>query len=261
MCRCKIKLKQVNKKPIKLKYMHELMQGMIYQMPSKETSKRLHERGIRSLLDTRRLFKEVAFSTLRAPRYEILNDGKEIRFNDDVFFYLASPDEEILRELVEKIAFSPEIKIGDARFIPIIDTRGDVLENCMLDIDVDVFDNEKTVLDCFTITPIVVSDSFRDKDGRQKTKFYYPDKKAFYEKVTNNLKNKFSAYYKTNDLSKFHFNIACYNFKLKGVYYKNTLLIGSEGNFRLETNYETAKVINAFGLGAKNAQGLGQVMF
>lgn len=261
MGRCKVKLKQINKESIKLKYMHELMQGMIYQIPSQETSRQLHEKGIRSLIDERRLFKEIAFSTLRAPQYEILNKGREIRFNDNVFFYLASPNETILKELLEEIVFSPKIRIGNAFFIPLNNTNGDLLENSLVEIDKGIFKEGSTFLEGVTITPIIISDSFIDSNNRQKVRHYSPNDIEFYKKITNNLKNKFSAYYKTTDLSNFCFNIKFHNHKLKGINYKRTLFIGTEGNFRIETNYETAKVINDFGLGVKNAQGFGQIIF
>lgn len=247
----KIILKQTNKEFIPLDSLHHLLQASILSIQPKDISERVHEGGIRSVIDPKRKFKEISFSSLIGNNYEIKN--KKIRFKDDVTIYISSNDANLLNKVVSNV-FLRTLYIGNAEF------SANIQQSKPSYILAEFKEVETIEVIGSTVSPIVLRDIFKGKNGKNQVKFFFPGDELFNQKIIGNLKNKFSAVYQTEDLTDFKFEIEPIFTKIKNTKYKNSLYAGTCGNFRIISNYKTLKVVESLGLGSKNAQGFGQIL-
>lgn len=245
----KIILKQKNNEFIELSNIHHFLQSAILGIQPMDISKRLHEGGIRSVINPKRVFKEISFSGLIGTDFEIKN--KRIRFKGEVTLYVSSPNKELLSEVVNNI-YLRTLYVGRGEF--------NVNDIQIFDIGQECEELESMDVLVSTLSPIVLRDVYKNSNNRSESVFYFPEDEEFNDKLIGNLKNKFSATYQTDDLSDFKFEIEPIFTKVKVTNYKNSLYAGTVGNFRVISNYKTLKVVNGLGLGGKNAQGFGQVM-
>jgi CRISPR-associated endoribonuclease Cas6 len=193
-------------------------------------------------------YKHFTFSYLMTKKR--MNTDKGILVKDnEIYFFISSPDSRFLKTLVEGMLASPEIKIKNIKGVI---SEMKILQQPELD----------GKIRFRTLSPIVIKKSVgvRKFEGKKKIEWInlYPKDEEFSERLINNLKSRFSDYY-GKDASDKHLNIKILNFKPKKHRIVNTYHRCALCDMIVEGDKELIKYGYEAGLGEKNAMGFGMV--
>ncbi|MEN3039127.1 MAG: CRISPR-associated endoribonuclease Cas6, partial [Candidatus Kryptonium sp.] len=169
---------------IPINYQHYLSSSIynFLKINNKEFATLLHD-GMH--ISTNKKFKFFTFSWLQIPKRKIIDSKIEI-LSSEFFWYISSPWEEFLTNLLNGLLKEGSLRIGDKSFeIRQIETISDFDKLSSLN---------KLKFKC--LSPIVVTT--KKQLGNQLTKYYYKptdDKLEISEKIRQNLINKYKSFY------------------------------------------------------------------
>jgi CRISPR-associated endoribonuclease Cas6 len=218
-----------------LSYNH-LVQASIYSNISPELSKFLHDKGF---IYGKRHFKFFTFSRLMG-KYQLKH--KTIQFNENIHFYVSSPLKKFMNDLANSIMQKGYFKLGNYK-----------LEVVSIKVhDEPVISNKVNIK---MLSPVTVYSTLLTPDGRKKTYYYSPFEKEFQKLIDDNLKKKYFIFFH----KKLKSDIIIKPLKVREtiIMYKNFLIKGWVGTFRLEGPKKALKLAYDAGLGSKNSQGFG----
>jgi CRISPR-associated endoribonuclease Cas6 len=233
--RIKVELES-NKTYLKFVYKYQ-MQGVIYDLLSDKFNE-LHDKGI---YYNKKNFKPFNFSDIFTKKYEIKEDG--LILSNESWFYFSSPFKDITDEFANKLIEKGEIRIGNNLFN--IKSIKIILYNL----------ESKNLFKC--LSPITVYNTAKI-NNKIKTIYYKPNDREFKELVENNIKNKSRIL----DISIDRLEFLPEKFSIKNekiINYKNTIIKGWTGIYRINANEEIKKMIMDWGIGTKNSQGFGMM--
>jgi CRISPR-associated endoribonuclease Cas6 len=222
---------------------NRIVQAMIYNNVSKELSDFLHNQGF--VIEGRQ-FKLFTFSRLHG---KFVMRGRRIKFVSPITLTVASPVEKFLRELAEGMMRNDNLNIYGRKLTL---TSVAVLPDLQ---DVD-FSEEVTIK---MLSPVVAYNTVR-KGNSSRTIYFSPWDEWFSELIRMNLERKYQLIYGER-LQDADIRIEPIGPKderyCKVLDYKNTVIKGWNGIYKLKGNRELIKVAYDTGLGSKNSQGFG----
>lgn len=230
--------------PINYNY---LVQAMIYKNISERLADFLHARGF---VYEKRQFKLFTFSKLFG-EYRIKKRGPKettIDFFSGFYFYLSSSYEEILQEFANRMVSGTTLILGNQQ---IYTSSVEVMLP-------PVFRNGVTTIKM--LSPMTMRSTLQKKDGTKKTYYYSPLEKEFSSLVQKNILKKYYSFTGCHpenpglEISPLYFSEKR-NSHL--VLYKDFVIEGYSGIFRLKGNAELKQFAYDVGLGERNSQGFG----
>lgn len=226
---------------IPIQYNH-LVQAMIYASWNDEMASFIHDHGF--LLE-KRAFRFFTFSRLAGP-YQ--REGDRLRFTGPVTLQVASPIQALLEELAASMLQKGTVRLGPS------DLR---VESVELRPTPEVI--APVTVRC--LSPVTVYQTLYDQQGRAKTYYYAPTEREFAAQCSANAQRKLRAFGGTlaEDavLTVEPVGIRAHHQAI--VKYKETVIKGWSGWFRLGGSPELIRLVLDAGLGAKNSQGFGML--
>ncbi len=222
-----------------LHYNH-ILQATIYNIIDSKLSDFLHNEGFG---DSRK-FKMFTFSRLFG-KFDIKTKPGYIVFDKEVNITIASPYGKFCQSFANGI-IKNKIKMADNEL--------EVVETNLTPIEVN---EEEIVVE--THSPIVTYSTLTKQDGSKYTVYFEPKEKEFAKQIDENIKKKYEAFFgrkwegdslKIEPLSKTKQHI---------INYKDFIIKGYSGIFKLSGPKELIKLGLEAGLGAKNSMGFGCV--
>jgi len=212
------------------------IQATIYNNISPELSKFLHDKGFTY---GKRHFKFFTFSRLMG-EYQLRN--KIIQFNGNIHFYVSSPLKKFMNDLANSIMQKGYFKLG----------------NNNLEVEsIKVYDNSviSNTINIKMLSPVTVYSTLLTPDGRKKTYYYSPFENEFQKLIDDNIKKKYFIFFH----KKLKSDLIIKPLKVREtiIMYKNFLIKGWMGTFRLQGPKKALKLAYDAGLGSKNSQGFG----
>ncbi len=223
--------------PIGYNYM---VQAMIYNQLDEEVADFLHEEGFRKGKRSYRLF---TFSRLRG-NYELDRRNGQIKFNGPVKLVVSSPYSEFSNSIGHSILSSKTIRIGSNE-----------LEVKELAVEKETVNNNEIKIK--TMSPVTTYSTLFRRDGRKFTHYFNPREDEFSNIISNNLKNKYKAFYMKEPPEKNVEIKPIGRSKMSIVNYKGFIIKGYMGQFYMRGPKELLQMGVDAGIGGKNSQGLG----
>ena len=218
-----------------LHYNH-LVQGWIYKSISRNLSRFLHDSGF---IIGKRKFKLFVFSRLLG-RFRVFNEF--ICFNGPVWLYIGSPLGRFMKDFANGLFQSGFARLGTEslriREIAILEEPELGKENYIR-----------------MLSPITIYSTLLTPDGRRKTYYYSPMEKEFKDLLNRNALKKYQLLY--GKTLKSHLHVEPIKVKESIVIYKDTVVKGWMGHFKLRGPKTLVKVVYDAGLGSKNSEGFG----
>ncbi len=210
------------------------IQSFIYSCLSNSLALKYHEHEKNY---KNRIYKFFNFSNIIGS-YHIEN--KCIKFLGKSKFYISSMDKDFIYEIYKSIYENKILVLYGKSFV--IDDIKVIYEHFV-----------DGVITYKCISPVTVYSTLNNK-----TIFYNPNDEIFKEKIIENIKRKYYAYFN----EEYNLFINVYNFKKvkKGIfYYKNMSLEGYEFEVKINTTKKVHELIKNCGLGSKNSAGFGMI--
>jgi CRISPR-associated endoribonuclease Cas6 len=231
--------------PIQLPiHYNHLVQGLIYKsMENPFLRKYLHEHGFPF---EKRRFKLFTFSRLMGQKARFHQKKRELTLTPPLHLLICSPIPFILQELGTGLLRQGRIRLGRIQ-----------LEVSQIDINKPKVKQESIAIRMFS--PLTVYSTLPSADGRSYTYYYSPLEPKFGELIHANLTKKYKLIHGGPPLEK-HFAIESLNVTekdLKVTNYKNFIIKGWMGDYRLQGDPDLLQIALNAGLGAKNSQGYG----
>jgi len=224
-----------------IQYNH-IIQAMIYSILDDELAHFLHEKGFQT---EKRTFKMFTFSRLKGRYILNKNDGLII-FDGPIKLTISSHYEEFTDSIGNGFLRRQRVRLGNNN-----------LEVKELAVEKEIVNSEE--IKVYTLSPIVVYSTLFREDGRKFTYYFNPKENDFSQIISNNLKNKYRAFY-LKEPPKEEVEIKPIGHtKLSVVNYKGFIIKGYSGKFLLKGNPLLLQLGVNTGLGSKNSQGFGCV--
>ena len=224
-----------------IQYNH-IIQAMIYSILDDELAHFLHEKGFQT---EKRTFKMFTFSRLKG-RYTLNKNDGLIIFDGPIKLTISSHYEEFTDSIGNGFLRRQRVRLGNNN-----------LEVKELAVEKEIVNSEE--IKVYTLSPIVVYSTLFREDGRKFTYYFNPKENDFSQIISNNLKNKYRAFY-LKEPPKEEVEIKPIGHtKLSVVNYKGFIIKGYSGKFLLKGNPLLLQLGVNTGLGSKNSQGFGCV--
>ncbi|MEM4134655.1 MAG: CRISPR-associated endoribonuclease Cas6 [Candidatus Micrarchaeia archaeon] len=224
-----------------LNYQHAL-QSFVYNNLNIDLSQKIHSQN------DKRNYKYFTFSKLYSDEGYKIKDKKISFLGNTVYFYFSSVNAELFQNFLNNLLLEDYLYLQDnellCRSVEIINEQ--IPQNC-----------SKVIIK--TLSPVIVRSTLYDVNGKRKSYFYNPCEQEWSKKIYENLARKYQKW----------FGVSLHNnkFQIKALKrtkqvltrYKDTILIGYEGKFLLESDLskETIKFMLDIGIGEKNSMGFG----
>lgn len=210
------------------------VQSMIYDL-IKRRYPDLHDEGF---VYENRHFKLFSFSRLFSQKFEVHN--KMINFQSPIYLFFSSPITELVEVMVNSALQRSKVRIGS---------------NELILTEVSAIDEEisGSTVDVKTFSPITVYSTF----SNGQTHYYSPNEQEFASFIKLNLSKKANI---LNLETEDDFSIEPLDFNERNstvTFYKNFMVKGWNGKFRLTGGKKMLELALSAGLGAKNSQGFG----
>ncbi|MBS7006810.1 CRISPR-associated endoribonuclease Cas6 [Anaerostipes sp.] len=202
----------------------------------------LHDCGFK---DHKRTYKMETHSRIFGKFY-MDQQNKNIIFKDEIHLYLSSYDPKYMKYILNNILSGKTLRLGNYS-----------LELSSIDMI-----EERYTSPCLvkTLSPIVMYSTFELKNGAQKRYYYSPKEAEYSDLIKNNLLHKYKAFHGTEPKDD-DFSIQLIkNGREKVLIYKNNVIKGWDGIFKLSGSQELIKAALEAGLGGRNALGFGAVL-
>ncbi|MDD3925065.1 MAG: CRISPR-associated endoribonuclease Cas6 [bacterium] len=243
--RLKVTLASQNDVILPVNHQH-MLQGFIYRTLTDEKMQHfLHDHGFHH---EKRIFKLFAFSRLMGSC--VFNQReKEILFYSPFTFYISSPWEEFLQNLLSGIVGLDDVFLGHNNLTV---SEVSVQETPSFD--------DRISYDIGMLSPVTVYSTLYTAEGSKKTYYYSHTEKEFSELIQKNLIKKGSAFL-GQDWSELPFSIKrsdnAVDCRQITVNYKNTIIKGWIGDFTISGHPLMLRMAYDAGIGSKNSQGFG----
>lgn len=235
-----IKIKFTSDKDIILpiSYNH-VIQGFIYNNIDKDLANFLHNEGY---INKNRNFKLFTFS-------RILNigriDGKVFNFGKEIEIIISSILDKFCKSIANTMLQSDDLYLGQ-----------NYIKANQIEIINEKIERDEVIVK--TLSPIVTYSTFTRENGKKYTCYFEPKEIDFKRIVSENLIRKYNALYSKN----LNFDngvkiIPIGNYKMNISYYKDFLIKGYSGRFKIIGDKELLQLAIEVGLGSKNSQGFG----
>lgn len=213
-----------------------------------DLARKIHEKGTSF---NGRVFRLFTFSRLIG-EYKISADKRWIRFPSKCSIVISSPIDEILRSVASRLLNSPILRIG---------FNQTTIESLQAE-NVPVMEDPH--IRVRTLSPIVAYNTLKRMDGRKYTLYHQPSEKEFATLLHHNLLRKLAAMAEWSeavspgDLSS-EFAVSCSNARLHILKYRDFIIKGYSGTFRISGSPILLRMGIEAGFGSKNSQGFGCV--
>lgn len=222
----------------------EYLQALIYKFLDRVSSQWLHDTGFKYEKRTFKLFSYSSF--LEKPDYN--KSKKEFIFPNKVSFLITSPVDWVIKQIAQNIIISETIRIG----------KNNLIVSGLELIPPERIDTNRLRINA--LSPIEVHSTLFKEDGRKKTYYYSPAEKEFSEKINENLRKKWSAFFLKE---------CPYSLKIEPVRleyckeqvrtFKKTIIKGFSGHYFIEGEPGFLEFGMSTGLGSRNSGGFGMV--
>ncbi|MFO7264293.1 MAG: CRISPR-associated endoribonuclease Cas6 [Bacillota bacterium] len=224
---------------------NRLIQAALYRVQDPEFSDFLHNVGFQ-LGD--RQFRLFTFSRLLG-RYRQLREEAAIRFEGPVQLVVSSPVIPFCQAVINTILREDGLRLGRVNFRVV-----------QMATEKQTADSGSIVVE--TLSPVTIYSTLYRADGRKYTQYFHPREKDFRELAYQNLRRKLQLIRGPEALEEADrhpsFAIEPLNEpKMHLVKYKDTIIKGYSGRFRLTGHPDLLHAALDAGLGAKGSQGFG----
>ena len=223
--------------PVKYNY---YFQSFIYNL---SPNSNIHNQGFGE-----RKYKLFTFSR-PIGKHKYSKEDKSLIFKDSVKWIISAVDNNFLEEIATNLIKAHPITVGNQKLIVhSIEVMKPPPQEAF-----------KKPLFIKMLSPITIYSTLYDSTGSRKTYFYSPFEYDFSEKLNENLKRKFKAFYNKTPPD-YSFEIQAINPKKeweKITTYKQTIIKGWMGIYRVQGPPELLKLAYDGGLGSRNSQGFG----
>ncbi len=219
---------------------NEILQGFLYHHLSNTLASFVHNSGFKY---EKRVFKLFTFSRLLG---RLRPEGGLFRVQSPVRVVVSSPYNELLQSLAENLMKGPEVTLA-----------GQALQ--VESISVEFAPALEGSVEIKMLSPVTVYSTLQSPDGKKKTYYYNPKEEEFSELLRKNIIKKYRAFYEKDPAST-AFSIEPLRVSKKDekiVTYKNFIIKGWMGRYRLSGTPELIRLAYDAGLGGKNSQGFG----
>lgn len=222
-----------------IQYNH-LVQAMIYEVLNEELASFLHEEGFQN---KKRVFKMFTFSRLMGDYYMDRKNGKII-FEGPVKLMISSPFNEFSNSIGNGFLSRKTVRLANNK-----------LEVKEISVEKEnILENEVKIV---TLSPIVVYSTLYRKDGKKFTYYFNPQANDFSELISQNLKNKYKAFYLKEAPKEEVTLTPIGRTKLSIVKYKDFIIKGYTGRFIMKGPVPLLQMGVDTGVGSKSSQGFG----
>jgi len=224
-----------------ISYNH-IVQGMIYENLDKDLGDFLHNKGFQK---DKRTYKMFTFSRLIGT-YHLDRENGKIIFNSPIKLIISSPYTEFNNSIGSKLLTSEVINLGN-NYVRVVEIK----------VNQEQIDEDE--IEIATLSPIVVYSTLYKVTGEKFTYYYNPYEKEFSEIISNNLKNKYKAFYLKDPPEEDVRIKLITKTRLSVIKYKDFIIKGYSGKFKMEGPKELLEIGITTGLGNKNSLGMGCV--
>lgn len=226
-----------------MSYNHILQAALLAWLQDEEYTAFLHDKGYRK---EHRVFKLYSFSELQGNHY-LDKKSRKLVFEDTVSICISSYVEEMEEYVKASLEAERPLRLGNV-LLPVEKAYivEDVLEDCIVQ----------------AISPITIHSTYELPTGTKKTYYYEPGEKDFSRMLCDNLVRKYKTVYDREPVNPF-FTLEPLkdgSVKKRVVRYRNTVIIGWVGRFRMSGSKELLKLALLAGVGARNSMGFGCVV-
>jgi CRISPR-associated protein Cas6 len=217
---------------------NHILQGFIYSNISDDLAEFLHERGY--ILNNRN-FKLFTYSNILT-KGQVKNS--KLYFGKNVEWVVKSPIPEFINSFGTYILQKNDLNLGNNK----VNVNHTQLKKQKVESD---------EIEISTISPIVAYSTFSRENGSKYTCYFSPNENDFSRIVKENIVKKYEAYYNVS-LSDKEFSITPISkINLNIIYYKDFLIKGYSGKFKLKGDRRLLELALEAGVGSKNSQGFG----
>lgn len=218
-----------------------IIQGFIYNSISPKLADILHNKGFTV---GKRKFKLFTFSRILG-RYNLDNRKGRITFNSPFKLIISSAMGEFIEEIGEELLLSETVRIGSQNVsLNSVEVSGDTIDRDSIKIKM--------------LSPMTMYSTLRDMEGNKKTYYYSPFESDFSDKISDNARKKYKAYYDKEPEGEIRIEPLKVNTSnQKIIMYKGTVIKGWMGIYQLSGDRELMNLVYDTGLGGKNSQGFG----
>lgn len=224
---------------IPISYNH-ILQAIFYQsLQDANLAKVIHDEGF----GDNRKFKLFTFSYLKG-NYTYDNSKTDLTFIDDITWEISSVDQNIITLLYNNFCSVKFVTIkGQKLFIKHLE---------LFDFPID-----RSIIDIEMLSPIVVYKTFK-QDDKNTTIYFNPLNNEFKQLINSNIRNKLKSVGIQEAVNDIDIIINDLGVKDERIHkYKNTIIKGWMGKYRLIGDSDILKFIYDVGIGSKNSQGFG----
>ncbi len=250
--RIRIELSSASKQMVLPESYNYLLQSYIYTSISTVLAKKLHDNGWKY---GKRRFKMFTFSQMYATRSERFLSAafpsqpqkRLVRLSSPCWFFLSSPEEQILQELGQSLLEDKEARL-DSNILHL--TSVAVLAPPAFK------PGQADTVTVQTMSPITVYKT----DETHHTIYFSPHDAAFPAYVRENARRKFAAYVGHEpDLTGFDIVPVDERDHPVTIDFKGTMIRGYTGRFHLSGQGDLLRFLYDTGLGSKNSEGCGMI--
>jgi CRISPR-associated endoribonuclease Cas6 len=251
--RIRIELSSASKQILLPESYNYLLQSYVYKSISTALAAQLHDEGWQY---GKRRFKMFTFSQLYAARPERFRPAApsapehprpRLRLSSPCWFFLSSPEEQILQELAQSLLEDKEARL-DSNMLH--------LTSVALLASPTFLPDQVNTISVRTMSPITVYKT----DETHHTTYFSPHDAAFAAYVRENARRKFTAYAGHEpDLTGFDIIPLEERDRPATINFKGTMIRGYTGRFRLSGQGDLLRFLYDAGLGSKNSEGCGMI--
>ncbi|MBN2695579.1 CRISPR-associated endoribonuclease Cas6 [bacterium] len=221
------------------------IQSFIYDLLKKTPLKNFHDTGFKYDVNQFKLF---TFSNI-LEKAVFDRDKKLFKFKNKISFILSSPFDELLEQVTRTIFDKDSFYIG-----------GNQLYLSSVEI-IRVKQVKESSIKITTVTPIEIHKTYEDEFGKNKTYYFNPTDSEFSERVNDNIRKKWLAFY-GKDSCPYSITISPIKKELlreKIQSFKGIVVKGWQGEFLLSGDSELISFALECGLGGRNSAGFGMI--
>lgn len=219
---------------------NHMVQAMIYNQLEKEVADFLHEEGFRK---EKRTYKLFTFSRLLG-RFRLDRKKGQIKFIGPIKLIISSPYNDFNNSIGNNILTNKYIRLGNNRLVAKeLSVKKERVENQQITID--------------ALSPITVYSTLLREDGRKFTYYFNPKEEDFSRIISENLRNKYKAFYGTEPPKGEVIIESKGRSKMSIINYKGFIIKGYMGRFTMLGPIPLLQLGLDAGIGSKNSQGLG----
>lgn len=224
-----------------ISYNH-IVQSMIYGNLDCELGDFLHNKGFKK---EKRTYKMFTFSRLIGD-FMLNKENGQIIFDKEVKLTISSPYNEFNNSIGYKLLSAEKIQLGNNQVI-------------VKELKVEHENVNSEEIKITTLSPIVVYSTLFRADGKKFTYYFSPYEKEFSQIINRNIKNKYTAFYESDPPEEDIEIEPISRAKLSIVKYKDYVIKGYSGRFKIKGPVPLLELGISSGLGNKNSQGFGCV--